>query len=66
MSATDRPIEPTSILMNFRLPKVLKAEFQAISRRQHISMTARLNLMIRELITAETIVSSVKRKHSID
>ena len=66
MSATERPIEPTSILMNFRLPKALKAEFQAICRQQHISMTARLNLMIRELLAAETIVSSVKRQHSID
>lgn len=42
-----------SILMNFRIPTTLKANFQAICQQQHISMTARLNLMVREFVESE-------------
>ena len=54
MSISDSAGTSGSILMNFSLPKTLKADFQAICREQHISMTARLNLMIRTLVEAES------------
>ncbi len=38
------------ILMNFRIQPSLKSDFQKVCRNQHISMTARLNLMIREFL----------------
>lgn len=53
MSHSDNTGTSGSILMNFRLPKKLKAYFQAICQQQNISMTARLNLMIRDFIESE-------------
>ena len=58
MSHSDNTGSSGSILMNFRLPKTLKTDFQAICQQQHISMTARLNLMVRDFVDSETSKTS--------
>ena len=50
MKPTSIEVTYAGILMNFRIQPSLKSEFQEICREQHISMTARLNLMIREFL----------------
>ncbi len=46
-------------LMNFRIQPSLKSDFQKVCRNQHISMTARLNLMIREFLEEQKSKPSV-------
>ena len=58
MSNSDNTGSSGSILMNFKLPKTLKTDFQAICQQQHVSMTARLNLMVRDFVESESDISS--------
>ena len=57
-------MKPTSInpsfpgiLMNFRIPSNLKSDFQEVCRNQHVSMTARLNLMIQDFLKEQETAS---------
>lgn len=55
------PTNPSfpGILMNFRIPSHLKFDFQEVCRNQHVSMTARLNLMIQEFLKEQETGSRV-------
>ena len=39
-----------TVLVNFRIPRPLKQEFEATCRRLHMPMTAQVNLLMREFI----------------
>ena len=39
-----------TVLVNYRIPKPLKQEFEATCRRLHMPMTAQVNLLMREFI----------------
>ncbi|WP_282058869.1 hypothetical protein [Lentibacter algarum] len=39
-----------TVLVNFRIPRPLKQEFEASCRRLHMPMTAQVNLLMREFI----------------
>ena len=39
-----------TVLVNFRIPRSLKQEFEAACRRLHMPMTAQVNLLMREFI----------------
>lgn len=39
-----------TVLVNFRIPRPLKQEFEAACRRLHMPMTAQVNLLMREFI----------------
>ena len=58
------PTNPSfpGILMNFRIPNHLKSDFQEVCRNQHVSMTARLNLMIQDFLKEQE--SGLKRPNS--
>ena len=39
-----------TVLVNYRIPRPLKQEFEATCRRLHMPMTAQVNLLMREFI----------------
>ena len=39
-----------TVLVNFRIPRPLKQEFEATCRRLHMPMTAQVDLLMREFI----------------
>ena len=41
------------ILMNFRIPTDLKSNFDQICRHHHVSMTSRLNILVRDFVHSE-------------
>ena len=52
--------QSNSILMNFRIPGPLKADFQASCGRQHISMTAVINMTIRQFVETERLEPGIQ------